>query len=280
MSTFKKYLTETYREYPIRIKLARPITDCMYECLEKFLKKYRVIEIGEVKKTIHQAHPLDFGDLENAEVYLIDVVLGLPASSYVLQQELTYLWEVPQKLLVVRNEYEGMEQSSFKIRSEDEIAAMADEKDLTRASLLSTNPNYMDHETAVPQELAGGDIYTDNFKAYLAKVASGRKDEVYPTNAGLFKFLMDNPQEHPNGYSKENDFNADVKGAPKIHAKWDAKDTETDEEVASDEIRSNWGNFWTTKTNSKPYKDYVDELEVALTLPSLTKVRKKYAKKD
>lgn len=277
MKEFKDILLEGEKEYPVRIKTIVPITDKMYGDLERFVKKYRPIELGKVRKTIHQANPLDFGDLEGSEVYIVDAVFGLPVSSFVLQQELTWTWRLPEKQVVCRMAYEGMEQLSDVERAKDEIRDKAADKNLKRDSYLSTSSEYLDHETAVPQEIAAGEVYTDGFKEYLSKMAATRKDEVYPVNAGLFAFLQDNPQEIESAYA--NDFNKDIKGAPKVHPKWDKHtEAETDEEKARSQITSNWGNFWTTKTVTRPYKDYLEELEVALTTPELDKVRTKYMK--
>lgn len=277
MKAFKDILLESEQEFPVRIKTIVPITDKMYADMERFLKKYRPIELSDVKKTIHQANPMDFGDLAGSEVYIVDAVFGLPVSSYVLQQELTWTWRLPEKQVICRMAYEGMEQLSDVERAKDEIRDIAADKGLKRGHYLSTSGEYLDHETAVPQELVAGEVYTDGFKQYLSKMAATRKDQTYPVDSGLFDFLQNNPQEFDSAY--KNDFNKDIEGAPKVHPKWqDHSEEPTDEEQARKQITSNWGNFWTTKTTTRPYKDYMSELEVALTTPELTKVRKKYKK--
>lgn len=276
---FKTILVETHKEYPIRIKSITPITDKMLDKLNTFLKKYRVIEIGKIKKTILQRNPLDFGGVDASEVFIIDATLDIPVSSYILSNELAALWNISQKQVVVRNQYEGMEQLTDQINMDQDIEEEAAKKKLVKGSLLSTDSNYMDHETPVPQELLAGDTYTSNFKDYLSKAEASRPSSMYPSNAGLFNWVKTFKPEKTDAY--KSDFNKDIKDAPKIHPSSQAKVTAkpTDEEKAAKDIISCWGNIYTTKTKSKPYKEYKDvvkELEVALTTPALTKVRKKY----
>ena len=276
---FKKILFETHKEYPIRIKSIAPITDKMLEKLSIFLQKYRVIEIGKIKKTILQKNPLDFGGVDASEVFIVDAVLDIPASSYVLTNELAVLWNIPQRQVVVRNQYEGMEQLTDQINMEQDIEEEAAKKKLTKGSLLSTDPNYMDHETHIPQELLAGETYVANFKDYLSKAEAARPSTMYPSNQGLFNWVNTFKPEKTDAY--KNDFNKDIADAPKIHPSSQAKTNAkpTDEEKAAKDIIGCWGSIYSTKTMSKPYKEYKDvvkELEVALTTPALKKIRKKY----
>lgn len=282
MAKFRKILRESFREYHYRIKSVTPITDDMYRLIKNSIQKYRPSYVSKVKKTIHQDHPLDFGDLENAEVYLIDLSLGLPVSSYILLQELRVAARIPEKNIVVRHVEEGMEVQEEDIKFKLMAKQKAKDEGFLRGSLLRTNPEYYEYETAVPQQLMAGDTYTEHFKEYLAKVAFNRKDTTYFTGSGLFKELENRKNDDDDADDYLNNFNADIKDAPRVYPKWGPGEKDlsklTDEEKAMRQITSNWGNFWTTKTHSKPYKDFIDELEIALTTPELKKVRKKYAK--
>ena len=279
MSDFKKILVETHKEYPIRIKSIAPISDSMYEKLSTFLKKYRVSELGKVKKTILQRNPLDFGGVDASEVFIVDAVLDIPASSYILANELAVLWNISQRQVVVRNQYEGMEQLTDQINQELDMAEEAEKKNLTKSSLLSTDSNYNEFETHIPQELLAGQKQVENFKDYLAKTEANRANKMYPSNSGLFAWVKDFKGEKTDGYA--NDFNKDLKDAVMVKPASGAASAAnpTDEEKALKDIMSCWGNLYSTKTRSKPYKkwgDVVSELEIALTTPALKKVRKKY----
>lgn len=281
MNDFKTILTEAHKEYPVRIKSVSTITKEMFSNLEKFLKKYRVQEISEIKKTMLQANPLDFGDIGAFEVYIVDAVLGLPISSYVLQQELSTLWSLPEKQVVVRNAYEGMEQLTDQINRLGAIDAEAQDKKLEKGSLLSTSSEYNPGETHIPGELIAGQEYVDNFKDYLSKVEATRKSQLYPSNQGLFTWVKDFKGDTTDVYA--DDFNKDISGAPSIKPakNADKSDKLSDEEEARKEIISNWGNLWTTKSASKPFKkydDFVTDLEIALTTKPLEKVKKKISK--
>lgn len=279
MTDFKKLLVETHCEYPVRIKAIVPITKDMYEKLSSFLKKYRVLEIGKIKKTIIQKNPLDFGGVDASEVFIVDAVLDIPVSSYVLTNELAVLWNIAQRQVVVRNQYEGMEQLTDQINLGQEIDEEAAKKKYEKGSLLSTNSAYNEYETPIPQEILAGQTQVETFKDYLAKNSASRKSSMYPSSQGLFDWVKTFKPEKTDGYKA--DFNKDIDGAvlvkPASGAKINAK--ETDEEAAAKDIISCWGNIYSTKTRSKPYleyKDVVKELEVALTTPALQKLRKKY----
>lgn len=279
MTDFKQILFETHIEYPVRIKSIAPITDDMYEKLNVFLKKYRVVEIGKVKKTILQKNPLDFGGVDASEVYIVDAVLDIPVSSYVLGNELAVLWNISQRQVIVRNQYEGMEQLTDQINLEQEIEEESEKKKYDKGSLLTTNSDYNEFETHVPQELLAGQTQIENFKDYLAKTEASRPSTMYPSNQGLFAWVKTFKGEKTDAYKA--DFNKDIDGSVMVKPVSGVKKTDkpTDEENALKDIMSCWGNIYSTKTRSKPYKKYTDvvtELEVALTTPALKKVRKKY----
>lgn len=281
MSNFKSILAESHKEYPIRVKSVTPITDEMFSNLEKFLKKYRVQSVSDIKKTMLQANPLDFGDIGAFEVYIVDIVLGLPISSHVLQQEISTLWHLPEKMVVARNAYEGMEQLTDQMNRLEAVNQQAQEQGLKAGSLLSTSSEYNPGETHIPGELISGQEYVENFKEYLSKVEATRNSNGYNTGEGLFAWVKDFKGEKIDGYS--NDFNKDITGAPKVHPASEAPKTDklTDEDEARKEIVSNWGNIWTTKSASKPFKkydDFITDLEVALTTKPIEKVKKKYKK--
>ena len=99
LMNFKTYLDQVEKVYSYRIKTVAPLDDLALDRIERLIQKYDPIEMSAVKKTIHQRQPLDFIGIQNAEVYIVDIVLGLPVSSYILQQELKYVLNLGVVLL-------------------------------------------------------------------------------------------------------------------------------------------------------------------------------------
>ena len=128
VKSFHDYIKENEREYHIRIKTVVPLGDVEMEYIERILSKYIPIDITSPVKTIMQKHPLDFQDIRNAEVWIVDVVTELPASAYVLQQELKLALNIPEKYLVVRSANDPLEVETQRMVSNDEIDMEAMEK--------------------------------------------------------------------------------------------------------------------------------------------------------
>lgn len=206
MKTFLHYLAEAEasREYHLRIKTVFPLDEHM-DAIETLLKKYRLIDANGPHKTIIQANPLDFADIDNAHVYILDIVTGMPVSAYVLQQELITALKQPEKFLIVRGDNDPMEVEAERLRSQAEIEEKAEEEGLDRLALLNTNPEYFDHEKGEDGKKFYGDEYNSTFLKYLSQVAATRRDAEVKPASPLFSFLKDEKPE-------AEDFNAGIDG--------------------------------------------------------------------
>lgn len=186
VKSFHDYIKENEREYHIRIKTVVPLGDVEMEYIERILSKYVPIDITAPVKTIMQKHPLDFQDIRNAEVWIVDVVTELPASAYVLQQELKLALNIPEKYLVVRAANDPLEVETQRMVSNDEIDMEAMEKGLSPASRLSTTESYDDDELGELDQPVYGDEYNKKFLEVLAQVAADRiKYDAAPHSKGL-----------------------------------------------------------------------------------------------
>jgi hypothetical protein len=131
-----KYLAESERTYHYRIKTVFELDDAAMDQIERVLAKYVPVDIKAVKKTIIQKNPLDFPNVDAAEVYILDIALQLPASGYVLAQEIKLALAIPDKFVVVRSSNDPTSLETDRLNAEKDIHDQAEKKGLLHASLL------------------------------------------------------------------------------------------------------------------------------------------------
>lgn len=173
--SFKEYVADNAREYQLRIKTVSELGNKEMEMIERVLTKYVLHDITQPVKTIMQKHPLDFVDINNAEVWIVDVVTELPTSAYVLQQELKLALGLPEKYLVVRAVNDPLEIETQRMNSNDQIDMEAMEKGLSPAARLGTDSSYDDDELGELENPIYGDEYNSRFLEVVAKIVSERE---------------------------------------------------------------------------------------------------------
>jgi hypothetical protein len=245
MKTFYHYLAEAKKEYSYKIKLISAVDDAAVSRIERALVKYDIISISKPKKTILQAAPLDFKRAANAEVWIIDLVTHLPASSYMMWEELRSALGIHGDNIVVRGFNEPMEIESQRIEAQHNMDKKALEDGLIRDSLLGADA-YEEHEPA-PGEVPYGDAYNRKLLNYLSQVQANRpqNDEhfVEPKNA-LFKWLA--PEAVPaEDFNKDFDTVKPVNASTKKPGAAPVEPTETSAE----------GNITRTATSAGVFKD-------------------------
>jgi hypothetical protein len=251
--SFKHYLEESVKEYHYRIKTVVPLDEESMDNLEYALTKYNLIDISDVTKTIMQKHPLDFYDVDNAEVYIVDVVTGLPASAYVLQQELRIALRIPEKYIVVRTDNDPIERQGQHLANKQEMEDEADEKGWERESLLNVDSVYPEHEHEEDGSNYYGDEYNQKLNKYLSQVKSERTSDQYEAPAPLFSW-MDMPQDYP-WAGPTDDFN-DGLDAPKPVPYWDIDPNKDIDFRFYDMYTGMYGNFdQDSHTDKRSYKD-------------------------
>ena len=128
MATLLEYLESVKKRYKCRIKLACGCSNEMLDKLERYLEKYDVESVSAPQKTILQKRPLDFPQLEMAEIYIVDFVANLPVSLQLLKTEVAELLRVSEGLVVVVNPEDPRE-------TQDDLAKME-----RTEPLLTTEP--------------------------------------------------------------------------------------------------------------------------------------------
>lgn len=249
--TYLDHLVESDREYHYRIKSVEAIDDEKMVKIENILAKYELRDITAPEKTIIQDHPLDFHDIQNAEVWIVDAVTGVPVSGYILQQELRANLKIPEKFIVVRTDNDPLELETARINADKKMRQDATEKGLTRHSLLDTDEVYPEDKDSLPAEDLYGDEHNSEFLKTLSQVAADRTPNVVEPKSGLFDWLDSSIGESPDT-GPTDDFNDDydtVKPIPWWETSKKSKKNEADKKVSPE------GNYdEDSKTHRRQYE--------------------------
>jgi hypothetical protein len=207
--SLKQYIAETERSYNYRLKTIVPLDDHAMDLIERITMKYQPLDISRPRKTMLQANPLDFTNVEASEVWIVDFEFGLPASGYILGQEIHRILGVPENHVIVRGANDPTEVESERLIAAEEIGAEAKELGLTPSGLL-TDPTYSE---VTPAEDLYGKVHNEKFLDYLRTVQKEREErsKVDAPNA-LFKWI-DMPKQQADD---DGAYNADIPDAPRI----------------------------------------------------------------
>lgn len=136
LMTLQTYLSKIEQTYSYRFKTLVPLEDYRMTQFEDAIRKYRPRKVQPVIKTPLQAQPLDFSGHQNKEVYIVDFDTELPASAYILQQDIRQHFNVPEEFIIVRASNEPTEVESLRINAFAEMDEEAKKKGMYPASLL------------------------------------------------------------------------------------------------------------------------------------------------
>lgn len=168
MPTLFEYIEQLKEKHEVRVKIACEVTDEMMDKIERHLQKYDAEKISSPSKTILQARPLDFPNLEMGEVYIIDFTANLPVSNEMLHQELARLLDINEGLVVVRGANEARE-----IEQEEE--KLQDKKEEYKPKVGT------DYDKSEAAEQKPADLYGDKFNnsllKELKKISDSKKKE-------------------------------------------------------------------------------------------------------
>lgn len=207
----KRYLSAVERQYRYRIKTVAPVDDTAMDRIEQCIAKYRPISIDGPKKTPIQRTPLDFHDIQNREVWIIEVVLTLPASPYVLIQDIRNALNIPERYVVVQGEGDMLDIAGQTKAAIEDIEAEALKRGLKPASaMMGSDYPEADHDAGT--DLAGPGR-TSRLLGYLAAIRDKEAKETVATGIPLFSWL---PKAE--GVPEDN-FNQDIKGNVPAKAK-------------------------------------------------------------
>jgi hypothetical protein len=158
MATLLEYLESVKKQQKVRIKLACGCSNEILDKIERHLDKYDVEQVHAPQKTILQKRPLDFPQLDQAEVYIIDFTANLPVSLQQLHSELATLLRVPEGLVVIRSPEDPRE-------TQDEAGKE-----------LATEPLLTQELPATKQEETFGNTFNTNLLKELKALADKRKE--------------------------------------------------------------------------------------------------------
>ncbi len=172
MSMLRKYFDEAERRYNYRIKTIHPLDETGLDAVEKAIVKYNPFDISQISKTILHRNPLDFPNVKAAEVYSVDISLGLPVSPSVLRKEIADNMGIRENDIMVRGENDPTEIENQRINADADIATEA--KGDEPATLLDTALDYPEVE-AIEGDRLYGDAYNGKLLQTMMKIAAERK---------------------------------------------------------------------------------------------------------
>jgi len=223
--SFKDYLEESIRSYEYRIKIAAiDLTEDHIDGIEKLLSSYEIVEMSRPKKTIIQENPLDFFNLKNVDVSIIDIITHIPFVPFNIQIELKNVLGIPVDHIVIRNLNDPVEKETQKINDLKSLNDEADKKGLTKAPVLSIEPSSIESESGVDGKKLFGNEYNISLLKYLSNVAANRVDNEIKPESSL------NPPKTT--FDKASNYNDSIKDSIKPVPYWEKPDIDADMDIS------------------------------------------------
>lgn len=211
MKTFADYFTESARTHKFVVKFAIKPDENQVLRIESRLKSYGLQEMT-APVMVHD-ETKDFIGIKNRNVHSMDVVLGRPATQYMLLQDLQSACGISESLLAVRSADEPIEIYSQQDVWKRETDTKAREDGFEPAARLSTDRFYSDEEQPDVGELFGNQ-YNQRLLQYLAGVAKSRPSSNVEPAAPLFGWIQMEDVEPGTPLQDTSNFNAHIKDAP------------------------------------------------------------------
>ena len=175
MDNFRDYILLAKTDYEYSLKFAFPLTEANVLTIERVSQKYGVSDISKPVRLPIQRSPLDFKNVENVEVYAMNITTQYPASTELFHQELRQALNVAEKLVVVRGKGDPYTEETLKINAYKD----AQEEGTYKTRLLnSENEESADREIG---EKLYGEKYNDTLKDVLDKYRKDEKERVTKT---------------------------------------------------------------------------------------------------
>jgi hypothetical protein len=138
----RQYIFNAKRTYHYRLRTIVPITDEVLSRIETAILRYDPLDMTAPKKTMFQASPLDFVDVKNAEVYILDFETAFPGVSALMEKEIADAIGTIAQYVIVRTPNDPTELEILRLNMEAELAEKAEKGDLKPASLMATAATY------------------------------------------------------------------------------------------------------------------------------------------
>lgn len=203
---FRSYLLKHERSHFYRVKTIAPIGDfgateearhkacTALSMIENALQKFDPISIERVKKTILQRVPLDFTNVSNKEVYILDLELGMPVSPVELQHLITMILDTPPNYVMVYGEADPREMEEQTIAAVKDIEQEAVDTGFKPASLLT---DCEEHEADDVEAIKYGDRYNARLLAYFNAARDHKNEEEANFNADVEGAISAHPHVEP-----------------------------------------------------------------------------------
>ena len=182
---FKDYILLYTKNFDYRLKFAFALSEANVQMIERIAEKYGLDNMSKPVRLPVRKNPLDFKNVQDAEVYIIDITTKYPASTEIFHQELRQALGVAEKLVVVRAKNDPYELEAERINEiKDE-----QEKDTYKVKLLNSE-NQESPNTEVADSLSG-EKYNETLKDVLARYRKDEKERITKTVAKADKIEGD-----------------------------------------------------------------------------------------
>ena len=178
------YLVEAAKEYKYRIKFAvNTLTADQKGALEDALAKFDLRSVGSYTNTPIQQSPLDFPNVRNSKVHIVEIVLGYPVTVDQLRMFLSDKVGINQQEIAVYNEYDPRD--NYNVEAE--------------AITAPRNPDYVARLGTEYEEDEKPDYGKDHNDKLLTELEDERKERpvVEVENPLMQKTAVDNTSVAP-----------------------------------------------------------------------------------
>jgi hypothetical protein len=206
----KQYLLESEKQYHVRLKTIVPIGDEEMDKIEMMVAKYQPISISRPHKTILQRVPLDFPNIEAAEVYIVDMTFAIPIAPHVLRADIRKVLDTAENFVFVRNRAEPGELQTDILNAMGDIEEEAKTKGLIKVAMLDD----IDYNESVQHQDLYGQDYNESLISYLGTVEQERKDTIARVATAPFAWLDLPDRKDQEPVQDNTNYNKDIKGAP------------------------------------------------------------------
>ena len=181
MKNFLEYLTDSKKTYEFRIKLANIDPSEYLEKLRNALDSYGLEKLGEAKRLPIKANDIDFPNMPNVGIHLIDAVVSYPVNDAQLRAIISERAGIPQCCVVVVSPNSPEEQRRWDLEGNDV-------REYVQGEAVLDKP-YADD----PKAKAAGDAYS-SFSTILKELSQVKLDEAEGGKTDKAETTNDLPQ--------------------------------------------------------------------------------------
>lgn len=156
MKTFRHYLAESKKVYNFKIKVAGDLPENFIKDFKTRMDRCGIMTLDETSTTPVQALPIDFPELKNMEVHVIEFISEYPTTAPEITAELKEM---------------GLCEEHFRVRGTGEPS------ELDQATLDLLHQSTVVAEPKIKAKDYFGDDFNKSFLKDLAKTAKDQKKE-------------------------------------------------------------------------------------------------------